>query len=100
MILGGINNIDGRKYTMHEVARILDCGLGRNKLIDFLKKKGIINAYKMPAQKYLDKGLIAYENKIIERTAKGYHNRQVYLSIEGIQWLRALIEDDKKVASL
>lgn len=64
MLIGGINKIPGRKYTMSEVARILDCGLGRNKLHTFLKEKQIINEHKMPAQKYLDSGLMAYENKL------------------------------------
>lgn len=96
MIIGGVNKIPGRKYTMSEVARILDCGLGRNKLHAFLKEKQIINEHKMPAQKYLDNGLMAYENKIIERTVNGYHNRQVYFSMEGIQWLREFIKEDKK----
>lgn len=41
---------------MAEVAKILNCGLGRNKLFELLRKKNVLNSQNQPYQKYVDMG--------------------------------------------
>jgi len=38
------------------VAKVLNCGIGRTKMFDFLRKDGILMAHNIPFQAYIDKG--------------------------------------------
>ena len=38
------------------VAKILNCGIGRNKLFEFLKNEGILDGRNIPYQRYVDAG--------------------------------------------
>lgn len=38
------------------VAKILNCGIGRNKLFEFLKNEGILDGRNIPYQRYVDSG--------------------------------------------
>ena len=47
---------------MGEVAKILNCGLGRNKIFEILRNKNILNKHNQPYQRYVDLGYF----KIVE----------------------------------
>lgn len=42
--------------SMNEVAKVLDMGIGRNKLFQFLRDKGILQKDNVPYQRYVDNG--------------------------------------------
>ena len=44
-------------YNWRQVAEFLDIkGVGRNKLMEMLKKAGVLNIYGLPYEKYVDAG--------------------------------------------
>lgn len=52
------NDVTGSKDTidMSEVAKVLNCGLGRNRIFELLRNKHILQANNQPYQKYVDAG--------------------------------------------
>lgn len=54
---------------MADVAKVLDMGIGRNKLFDFLRKQNILMENNRPYQKYIDAG---YFRVVEQKFDKGY----------------------------
>ena len=52
------NDVTGSKdaIEMGQVAKIIDCGIGRNKLFELLRANGILRENNEPYQEYIDKG--------------------------------------------
>ena len=61
-------------FSMADVAKTLDMGIGRNKLFAFLRDKGILNKDNHPYQKYVDAGYM----RLIENHCKAGDNDVVY----------------------
>lgn len=78
-------------FSMADVAKTLDMGIGRNKLFAFLRDKGILDKYNHPYQKYVDAGYL----RLIENHCKAGDNDVVYkctyVKQKGIDYIRKIL---------
>lgn len=78
-------------FSMADVAKTLDMGIGRNKLFAFLRDKGILDKYNHPYQKYVDVGYM----RLIENHCKAGDNDVVYkctyVKQKGIDYIRKIL---------
>lgn len=78
-------------FSMADVAKTLDMGIGRNKLFAFLRDKGILDKYNHPYQKYVDAGYM----RLIENHCKAGDNDVVYkctyVKQKGIDYIRKIL---------
>ena len=78
-------------FSMADVARTLDMGIGRNKLFAFLRDKGILDKDSHPYQKYVDAGYL----RLIENHCKAGDNDVVYkctyVKQKGIDYIRKIL---------
>lgn len=78
-------------FSMADVAKTLDMGIGRNKLFAFLRDKGILDKDNHPYQKYVDAGYL----RLIESHCKAGDNDVVYkctyVKQRGIDYIRKIL---------
>lgn len=78
-------------FSMADVAKTLDMGIGRNKLFAFLRDKGILDKDNHPYQKYVDAGYL----RPIENHCKAGDNDVVYkctyVKQKGIDYIRKIL---------
>jgi anti-repressor protein len=78
-------------FSMADVAKTLDMGMGRNKLFAFLRDKGILDKDNHPYQKYVDAGYM----RLIENHCKAGDNDVVYkctyVKQKGIDYIRKIL---------
>lgn len=78
-------------FSMADVAKTLDMGIGRNKLFAFLRDKGILDKDNRPYQKYVDAGYL----RLIENHCKAGDNDVVYkctyVKQRGIDYIRKIL---------
>lgn len=78
-------------FSMADVAKTLDMGMGRNKLFAFLRDKGILDKDNHPYQKYVDAGYL----RLIENHRKAGDNDVVYkctyVKQRGIDYIRKIL---------
>lgn len=78
-------------FSMADVAKTLDMGIGRNKLFAFLRDKGILDKDNHPYQKYVDAGYM----RPIENHCKAGDNDVVYkctyVKQRGIDYIRKIL---------
>ena len=78
-------------FSMADVAKSLDMGMGRNKLFAFLRDKGILDRDNHPYQKYVDAGYL----RLIENHCKAGDNDVVYkctyVKQKGIDYIRKIL---------
>lgn len=78
--------------SMGDTAKLLDMGVGRNKLFKFLKERKILMDDNMPYQQYVDRGYfkvvesyyMAGDNKVIAKTT--------YVKQKGVDYIRKLLK--------
>ena len=79
---------------MADVAKVLDMGIGRNKLFDFLRKNNILMANNQPYQKYIDAG---YFRVIEQRFDRGYGdvgiNIKTLVFQKGVDFIRRKLSE-------
>lgn len=78
-------------FSIADVAKTLDMGMGRNKLFAFLRDKGILDKDNHPYQKYVDAGYL----RLIENHCKAGDNDVVYkctyVKQRGIDYIRKIL---------
>ena len=92
------DDVTGSKDTidMSEVAKVLNCGLGRNRIFELLRNKHILQSDNQPYQKYVDTG---YFRTIESRYTAP--NGDIKISIKtvvlqrGLDFIRKLIKENK-----
>lgn len=84
-------------FSMADVAKTLDMGIGRNKLFAFLRDKGILDKDNHPYQKYVDAGYM----RLIENHCKAGDNDVVYkctyVKQKGIDYIRKILLKERGV---
>ena len=84
--------------SMGDVAKLLDMGIGRNKLFAFLRNKGVLRPNNVPYQRYVDAGYF----KLVESKVANGESAMVFTATfvkqRGIDYIRKLIKDEAKVA--
>lgn len=82
-------------FSMADVAKTLDMGIGRNKLFAFLRDKGILDKDNHPYQKYVDAGYL----RLIENHCKAGDNDVVYkctyVKQKGIDYIRKILLEER-----
>lgn len=71
-----------------DVAKILDVGIGRNKLFEFLRYKNILTADNRPYQKYIDAGYFRVIEQKYEVNGEVRINIKTLVFQKGIDWIR------------
>jgi prophage antirepressor-like protein len=82
-----------RYYDLQIAARILDCGLGRNKLFELLRRKSILMEkrgprYNLPYQRYIDSGYFVtktYPRQLF--SGEWTDDTKVFITKKGLKWL-------------
>lgn len=82
-------------FSMADVAKTLDMGIGRNKLFAFLRNKGILDKDNHPYQKYVDAGYL----RLVENHCKAGDNDVVYkctyVKQKGIDYIRKILSKER-----
>lgn len=82
--------------SMGDVAKTLDMGIGRNKLFEFLRNKGILNSHNIPYQRFINAGYF----KLVESTYMAGDNQVVatttYVKQKGVDYIRKLLLNNRK----
>ena len=77
--------------SMADVAKVLDMGIGRNKLYKLLRDKGILQDTNVPYQRFVDAGYF----KLVESTYVAGENQVVatttYVRQKGVDYIRKLL---------
>ena len=81
-------------FSMADVAKVLDMGIGRNKLFKFLRDKKILQGDNMPYQRFVDAGyfkvvegkFMAGDNVVISKTT--------YVKQKGIDYIRKCLKNE------
>ena len=82
-----------------EAAKVLDMGIGRNKLFEFLRKKKVLMRDNLPYQEYVDRGYFrTVEQKY--QTSEGETKISIKTLVyqKGLDYIRRLLQDSGKLA--
>ena len=71
-----------------DVAKILDIGIGRNKLFEFLREKSILTSDNRPYQRYIDAGYFRVIEQKYEVNGEVRINIKTLVFQKGIDWIR------------
>ena len=71
-----------------DVAKILDIGIGRNKLFEFLRDKNILTSDNRPYQRYIDAGYFRVIEQKYEVNGEVRINIKTLVFQKGIDWIR------------
>ena len=78
--------------SMADVAKVLDKGIGRNRLFKLLRDKGILQSNNVPYQRFVDAGYF----KVVENSYMAGDNAIVstvtYVKQKGVDYIRKLLE--------
>ena len=78
--------------SMADVAKVLDKGIGRNRLFKLLRDKGILQSNNVPYQRFVDAGYF----KVVESSYMAGDNAIVstvtYVKQKGVDYIRKLLE--------
>ena len=92
------HDVTGSKdaVEMSKAAKIIDCGMGRNKILDFLRKEGVLRTNNEPYQKYIDNGWFrVIEQKFSPSPGNVRINIKTLVYQKGIEGIIKLIRDIK-----
>lgn len=92
------NDVTGSKdaVEMGKVAKLLDCGMGRNKLFEFLRNNGVLRQNNEPYQKYIDaRWFRVIEQKFEKSPGEFSVNIKTLVYQKGVAGISSLIEKSK-----
>ena len=79
--------------SMADVAKVLDKGIGRNRLFKLLRSRGILQGNNVPYQRFVDAGYF----KVVESSYMAGDNAVVstvtYVKQKGVDYIRKLLEE-------
>lgn len=80
-------------------AKVLDMGIGRNKLFEILRNKGVLMSNNIPYQKYIDCGYFrTIEQKYSKPDGTVCINIKTLVYQKGLEFIRKLLKEDNVVA--
>lgn len=81
--------------SMADVAKVLDMGIGRNKLFSYLREKKILMSDNKPYQEYIDRG---YFRVIEQKFDRGYGETSINFKTlvfqKGVDHIRKMLQED------
>ena len=79
--------------SMADVAKVLDKGIGRNRLFKLLRSRGILQSNNVPYQRFVDAGYF----KVVESSYMAGDNAIIstvtYVKQKGVDYIRKLLEE-------
>lgn len=74
-------------YNLSEASRKLNLGIGRNKMLEILELKGVINRLNIPQEEYLTNGYFVCKH--LNKFNSGYKKTYTMLLVtdKGVDWL-------------
>lgn len=80
--------------SMGEVAKVLDMGIGRNKLYKFLRDKDVLMEDNIPYQRYVDAGYFKLTEKHYMSGEDSIVSTSTYVKQKGVDYIRKLLQKD------
>ena len=78
---------------MGTVAKVLNCGIGRTKLFEFLRKKGVLMSDNRPYQKFVDAGMFrVVESKWATPDGDIHVNYKTVVFQKGLDFIKKIVE--------
>lgn len=82
---------------MGQVAKVLDMGIGRNKLFEFLRSEKILMGNNQPYQKYIDEGYFrVVEQKFTKESGETMINIKTLVFQKGVNFIRKRLAKELK----
>ena len=94
------DDVTGSSDTIEigEVAKVLNCGIGRNKLFDFLRKEKVLMKNNIPKQHFVDEGYFrVIETKYTKPNGDVSINLKTVVYQKGVDYIRKLLIEKRKV---
>jgi len=83
-----------------EAAKVLNIGIGRNRLFDFLRKKKVLMKDNLPYQEYIDRGYFrTIEQKYQTPEGETKISIKTLVYQKGLDYIRRLFQDGQHVAT-
>lgn len=89
------DDVTGSSDTIEigEVAKVLNCGIGRNKLFDFLRKEKVLMKNNIPKQHFVDEGYFrVIETKYTKPNGDVSINLKTVVYQKGVDYIRKLLK--------
>lgn len=80
--------------SMGEVAKVLDMGIGRNKLYKLLRDKNVLMDDNIPYQRYVDAGYFKLTEKHYMSGDDSIVSTSTYVKQKGVDFIRKLLQKD------
>lgn len=75
-----------------EVAKVLNCGMGRNKIFELLRDKGVLNSKNQPYQQFVDMGYFrVIESSVTLPDGSVRINLKTVVFQKGLDFIRKLV---------
>lgn len=97
------DDVTGSSDTIEigEVAKVLNCGIGRNKLFDLLRKEKVLMKNNIPKQHFVDEGYFrVIETKYTKPNGDVSINLKTVVYQKGVDYIRKLLKKKGYVAQL
>lgn len=78
--------------SMNEVAKILDMGIGRNKLFEVLRRKKVLDADNVPYQRYVDKGYFKLVESYYINNGTKMVSKTTKVKQSGLEFIRRILK--------
>lgn len=82
-------------FSMNDVAKVLDKGIGRNKLFEFLRRQGILDRYNVPYQRYVDNGWFRVIEQKYMKDGQPIITTKTLVYQKGIDGIRRRLDESK-----
>lgn len=84
---------------MAEVAKVLNCGMGRNRIFQLLREKEILNNSNQPYQQFVDRGYFrVIESKFTLPDGTTRINLKTVVFQKGLDFIRSVVTGNKSVS--
>lgn len=84
---------------MAEVAKVLNCGMGRNRIFQLLREKEILNNSNQPYQQFVDRGYFrVIESKFTLPDGTTRINLKTVVFQKGLDFIRSIVAGNKSVS--
>lgn len=90
------NTVVDSKTTISigDTAKLLDAGMGQNKLFAFLRERNILKSDNTPYQRYIDSGYFKVVEQKYEAKGETRISFKTKVYQKGVEWIRRLLEKE------
>ena len=82
---------------MSEVAKVLNCGMGRNKIFQLLRDRNILNGNNQPYQQFVDKGYFRIiESKFTQEDGTVRINLKTVVFQKGLEFIKGVVNGQSR----